>query len=292
MWYKKFKNILLFAGLFVVLGAHVVTATEYKYKITDPRYNTAVQYVTPQNGYETNSSDREKLENKQRNSQLLIILSMIVIPGFLIFSTIKNIEPKSQYRKKILSDEIKDYIKTIFSALINVLIVMAKKLAELIKYASGESAKTQPKYHTSRSVHTGSAGKKQTTETDYTPADSQKAKLQKTEETSHSTKSEFSINEYLSSPIEKTKNPILLSSSKLTKNKGLCLVQYKDKVSLIGYINKKVFVLAQFNSLSTNEIRSRLAENEGENERYIVKLGNYKALLEVSENNMELLLEL
>ena len=112
MWYKKFKNILLFAGLFVVLGAHVATATEYKYKITDPRYNTAVQYVTPQNGYETNSSDREKLENKQRNSQLLIILSMIVIPGFLIFSTIKNIEPKSQYRKKILSDEIKDYITT------------------------------------------------------------------------------------------------------------------------------------------------------------------------------------
>ena len=116
--------------------------------------------------------------------------------------------------------------------------------------------------------------------------------VSKIQEKQDNEKAEFSINEYLSSPIQKKHNPILLSSSKLTRNKGLCLVQYKNKVSLIGYINKKVFMLAQFNSLSTNEIRSRLAENEGDNERYIVKLGNYKALLEVSDNNMELLLEL
>ena len=245
---------------------------------------------------------------------------MIVVPSILIVSTIKNIEPKSQYRKKLLSEEFKDAFRSVISVVINILITLSKKIAELFKLIAGEAQKPKPQYYKGPVVHTSAVKKVNedikeevqdtTTNSESNEAEAQKAQsespdlsknVQKFAKASQSAptnkktsveKSEFSINEYLSSPIQKPHNPILLSSSKLTRNKGLCLVQYKDKVSLIGYINKKVFVLAQFNSLSTNEIRSRLAENEGDNERYIVKLGNYKALLEVSENNMELLLEL
>ena len=275
MDYKKIKRILLvFMTLAVIGTSSCVFAEGYKYKITDPRYNTAVQFTSPQESY-----DRTNLQNN----------------------------PVNRFR-------------SVISVVINIVIALSKKIAELFKLIAGEAQKPKPQYYKEPVVHTSAVKKVKedikeeiqdtTTNSDSNEIDTQKAhsespdlskNVQKFAKASQSAptnkktsveKSEFSINEYLSSPIQKPHNPILLSSSKLTRNKGLCLVQYKDKVSLIGYINKKVFVLAQFNSLSTNEIRSRLAENEGDNERYIVKLGNYKALLEVSENNMELLLEL
>ena len=321
MDYKKIKRILLvFMTLAVIGTSSCVFAEGYKYKITDPRYNTAVQFASPQESYDRTNLQNNPVNRKKQNRQLLIILLMIVVPSILIVSTIKNIEPKSQYRKKLLSEEFKDAFRSVISVVINILITLSKKIAELFKLIAGETQKPKPQYYKGPVVHTSTAKKIKedtkeevqdtTTNSESNEAEAQKAQsespdlsknVQKFTRASQSAptdkktsveKPEFSINEYLSSPIQKPHNPILLSSSKLTRNKGLCLVQYKDKVSLIGYINKKVFVLAQFNSLSTNEIRSRLAENEGDNERYIVKLGNYKALLEVSENNMELLLEL
>ncbi len=321
MDYKKIKRILLvFMTLAVIGTSSCVFAEGYKYKITDPRYNTAVQFTSPQESYDRTNLQNNPVNRKKQNRQLLIILLMIVVPSILIVSTIKNIEPKSQYRKKLLSEEFKDAFRSVISVVINIVIALSKKIAELFKLIAGEAQKPKPQYYKGPVVHTSAVKKVKedikeeiqdtTTNSDSNEIDTQKAhsespdlskNVQKFAKASQSAptnkktsveKSEFSINEYLSSPIQKPHNPILLSSSKLTRNKGLCLVQYKDKVSLIGYINKKVFVLAQFNSLSTNEIRSRLAENEGDNERYIVKLGNYKALLEVSENNMELLLEL
>ena len=328
MDYKKIKRILLVVMTLAVVGSSSCAFAEgYKYKITDPRYNTAVQYTTPQDTYNNNRPLANPADKKKQRTQLLIILLMIVVPSILIYTTIKNIEPKSQYRKKLLSEEFKETFRAIMAVVINILLVISKKVAEIFKAIAGETSKSKMQSYSGPVVHT-SAPKKikanefvkedsvnELNEVNETKEENAKIEapnsqeekpdlsknIQKFSKANISSyvseknsveKTEFSINEYLSSPIQKPHNPVLLSSSKLTRNKGLCLVQYRNKVSLIGYINKKVFVLAQFNSLSTNEIRSRLAENEGENERYIVKLGNYKALLEVSENNMELLLEL
>lgn len=95
----------------------------------------------------------------------------------------------------------------------------------------------------------------------------------------------------VSTPIEK-KNPMLLNTAPLTKNKGLCLVEYENKYSLIGYINKQVFFLNQFDSVKSSEIRPRLTERNEGKDRYLVRLGNYKGLIEVSDSEMNLLINL
>ena len=101
-----------------------------------------------------------------------------------------------------------------------------------------------------------------------------------------------SINKFFSSPVQKAQNPMLLNTSPLASNKGLCLVQYNSKFSLIGYINDDIFMLNQFDNVNSSEIRSRLSESTSSRDRYIVRLGDYKALVEVTDTKMNLLLEL
>ena len=96
---------------------------------------------------------------------------------------------------------------------------------------------------------------------------------------------------YATSPVVK-KNPMLLNTLHLTKNKGFCLVEYNKKYSLIGYINNEIFLLNQFDNVSSVEIRSRLSETIDNKDRYIVRLGGYKALIEVSDSDMNLLVNL
>lgn len=100
------------------------------------------------------------------------------------------------------------------------------------------------------------------------------------------------VKKYFTSPISKIPNPMLLNTAPLGKNKGFCIVEYNKKYSLIGYINNEIFMLDQFENLKNYEIRSRLTESQNSKDRYIVRLGEYKALVEVSEANMSLLLEL
>lgn len=100
------------------------------------------------------------------------------------------------------------------------------------------------------------------------------------------------VKKYFTSPISKIPNPMLLNTAPLGKNKGFCIVEYNKKYSLIGYINNEIFMLDQFENLKNYEIRSRLTESKNDKDRYIVRLGEYKALVEVSEANMSLLLEL
>ena len=100
------------------------------------------------------------------------------------------------------------------------------------------------------------------------------------------------VKQYFTSPISKIPNPMLLNTAPLGKNKGFCIVEYNKKYSLIGYINNEIFMLDQFENLKNYEIRSRLTESQNSKDRYIVRFGEYKALVEVSEANMSLLLEL
>lgn len=88
------------------------------------------------------------------------------------------------------------------------------------------------------------------------------------------------------------KTPSLLNTAPLTKSKGLCLVQYGMKYSLIGYIGKKVFLIRQFDSIESSEIRPRLTETKENRDKYIVRLGSYKAIVAVTDKDMKLLLEL
>ena len=51
-------------------------------------------------------------------------------------------------------------------------------------------------------------------------------------------------------------------------------------------------MLNQFNAINGTEIRARLSETLAGKDRYIVRLGDFKALVEVSDKNMKMLLEL
>lgn len=98
------------------------------------------------------------------------------------------------------------------------------------------------------------------------------------------------VKKYFTSPIEQIPNPMLLYTSPLSSNKGFCLVEYNQKYSLIGYINDEIFLLNQFDNIKTKEIRAKLAETQKNKERYIIKLDDYKALIEVSDQKMDLLI--
>lgn len=100
------------------------------------------------------------------------------------------------------------------------------------------------------------------------------------------------VKKYCEETVEDSPNPMLLFTSQLAQNKGFCLVEYNQKYSLIGYVNDDIFLLNQFDSLKTTEIRSRLSETKSNSEMYIVRLGTYKSLVEVTDEKMELLIDL
>ena len=89
------------------------------------------------------------------------------------------------------------------------------------------------------------------------------------------------------SPI-KAVAPKVLTQLQLGDKKGLYLVDYKDKVSLVGYINDKVFRLNTCSNLRDTKLYARLSEKNGENETYIVKFDNNKMIVDVNNEQMKL----
>ena len=89
--------------------------------------------------------------------------------------------------------------------------------------------------------------------------------------------------------IEKT--PALISDAKIDQNKGFYLVNYEDQIALIGYINDDIFFINKFDELKGKNLQMRLNETTEGKSTYIVRIDDYKALIEVSEENMNLLIE-
>ena len=86
----------------------------------------------------------------------------------------------------------------------------------------------------------------------------------------------------------KTKAPKVLTQLQLGEQKGLYLVEYKDKISLIGYINDKVFKLNSYSSVRDTKMYARLSEKNNDNETYIVKFDNNKMLVDINDEQMKL----
>jgi hypothetical protein len=82
------------------------------------------------------------------------------------------------------------------------------------------------------------------------------------------------------------------STYALDSNKGFYLVDYNNKTSLVGYINDNVFVLKQFDEHFSGKIKVRLSEDKETSKNYLVKTTDFKALVDVSEENMKVLIEL
>lgn len=89
------------------------------------------------------------------------------------------------------------------------------------------------------------------------------------------------------SPIQ-AKPPKILTKLKLDKNKGFYLVNYKERVSLIGYVNDKVFKLNSYSSVKVPKLYARLTDKTENADTYIVKIDSSKLLVDVDNEKMKL----
>lgn len=85
----------------------------------------------------------------------------------------------------------------------------------------------------------------------------------------------------------------VLSKADLTETSGFYLVNFENFSSLIGYINEEIFVLKTFDEFVNNEIYVKVAEQLSDKVlRYIVKIGLYKMVIEVTDKKMSHLIDL
>lgn len=94
------------------------------------------------------------------------------------------------------------------------------------------------------------------------------------------------------SVVEAEPDEVVKSEFEIDEGKYFYLVDYDDKTSLIGQIDDEIFVLKSFDSRVDDKLQARLNEQKGGTSSYMTRVGNYKALVEVTPDNMNLLIEL
>ena len=86
---------------------------------------------------------------------------------------------------------------------------------------------------------------------------------------------------------------IVLDRTSIDEQSGFYLVNFENFTSLIGYINDEIFVLKTFDTFVNNHIYIKVAEKlSGHIVRYIVKIGIYKMVIEVTPDKMSHLIDL
>ncbi len=91
------------------------------------------------------------------------------------------------------------------------------------------------------------------------------------------------------------KNPedeVVKSEFIIGDGKGFYLVDFEDNTVLVGQIKDEIFILKRFDKKIDERLQARLNEKKGNSSSYMTKVGNYKALVEVTPQNMNLLIEL
>ncbi len=267
------KKIFIFTALIFTLTATLLIlnqsaqASDYQYKVLDPKYNPAAEQLLEGNIPPVQEVFPDEQNDGFDFGRFLAILAAVSFPIFIISLAVKTF--------KEITEEVPGRTK--------------KTEEKTSKTPKRKEAKNQTIGNIK--IETVSKPKEPVT----VKNDSQQEVTKKSIRTNHNIEdiitAEKLAQSYATSPVTK-KNPMLLNTAKLTSNKGLCLVEYNQKYSLIGYINNEIFLLNQFNSVNSNEIRSRLSETVDNKDRYIVRLGSYKALVEVSDTDMNLLLNL
>ncbi len=91
---------------------------------------------------------------------------------------------------------------------------------------------------------------------------------------------------------EVSTEPRLISKVEIAPDKGFYLTKYENQVALIGYIRNNVCVLKKFGYRAVNSLQVRLNERGMDKDVYIVKVDGYKALVDVSEYEISLQIEL
>ena len=271
MNYKNVKILVLVFFAVAVFGAFSAAfASDYKYKILDPQYNNSIQnYEYDELNDVLVEKTPEPESHPLRNTAFVLLF--IGLPVLGLYRIIRV------FQKAEAADDGTnfDVAKEIFA------VDKFKKLNKTLKNTAGTVKQKLDVVKTK--VDDKVLAERLERVKNTTVPITQKVKKPAVSKPAPA---------YPDSVMKKMKNPLLITNAKLANNKGLCLVEFKKKYSLIGYINDEIFMLNKFDSLKTSEIRSRLSETVDNKDRYIVRLGEYKALVEVSDEKMELLLEL
>lgn len=91
---------------------------------------------------------------------------------------------------------------------------------------------------------------------------------------------------------EKSGKEIVTSEFVIDNNKGFYLVDFEDTTALVGHIADEIFVLKKFDKKIEGNLQARMDERKENSINYMTKVGKFKALVEVTPKNMNLLIEL
>lgn len=91
---------------------------------------------------------------------------------------------------------------------------------------------------------------------------------------------------------EESGEEIVTSEFVIDHNKGFYLVDFEDTTALVGHIADEIFVLKKFDKKVEGNLQARMDERKENSINYMTKVGKFKALVEVTPKNMNLLIEL
>lgn len=84
----------------------------------------------------------------------------------------------------------------------------------------------------------------------------------------------------------------MLNEVKINDKTGLYLVNYDNTSSLVGHIADEYFVIKNFDGVVNGNIILKQAEKTKDSERYLVRIGRNKMIVEVSDKSMSRLIDL
>ncbi len=114
-----------------------------------------------------------------------------------------------------------------------------------------------------------------------------KAATEETEEIKTKTYTSTEITEEVEAADEIVKSEFVID-----EEKGFYLVDFEDETSLVGHIDDEIFVLKQFGKKVQGPIKARLDEKKNSTASYMTKVENFRGLVEVTPEKMNLLIEL
>lgn len=95
-------------------------------------------------------------------------------------------------------------------------------------------------------------------------------------------------------PVEvvEEQDEMIQSEFEIDDKKGFYLVDFEDITALVGHIEDEIFVLKRFDEKINAPLQARLNETKGNSASYMAKVGKFKGIVEVTSDNMNLLIEL
>lgn len=102
----------------------------------------------------------------------------------------------------------------------------------------------------------------------------------------------YATYEELQEEQEEEEDELIKSEFSIDDEKGFYLVDFEDTTTLVGHIADEIFVLKKFDKKINAPLQARVDEQKGNSTNYMTRVGNFKALVEVTPQNMNLLIEL